>query len=112
MLPILSSVFSFIIAVVNNFYWNRNWTYPESKNTNIKTQLIQFSSVSLIGLMIRTPLFAFIQKPIAALIADWQLIQEFTSIEIASYNISLASVIIIVLFWNFFANRLWTYRGI
>ena len=52
---ILSSVLSFIIAVFNNYHWNRNWTYPESKQFTHSDQLFKFGTVSVIGLIIRTP---------------------------------------------------------
>ena len=29
-----------------------------------------------------------------------------------SYNLAKAVAIVVVLFWNFGANRLWTYRGL
>ena len=31
--------------------------------------------------------------------------------ELIGKNTSLAVVIVIVLFWNYFGNKLWTYRG-
>lgn len=109
---IFSSSISFIVAVFNNFFWNRNWTYPESKINNISSQLIKFGIVSTIGLIVRTILLRIIEKPIIDLayiaLSDHFLI----SADIVGKNISLFIVIIIVLFWNYIANRLWTYKGI
>ncbi|HOU44347.1 MAG TPA: GtrA family protein, partial [Anaerolineaceae bacterium] len=50
---ILSSAISFILAVINNFLWNRYWTYPDSRSKSLGNQLIQFSLVSLVGMGIR-----------------------------------------------------------
>ena len=64
---VISSVGSFLIAVINNFIWNRIWTYPESKEMDLSEQLVKFSIVSVLGLLIRTPLFALIEKPVISL---------------------------------------------
>lgn len=106
-----SSVVSFIVAVFNNFYWNRQWTYPESKDRPFSEQFSKFGIVSATGLIIRTFIFSAIEEPFI------QISQGFTlgagiSPEIIGHNLALASVTIIVLFWNYFANKLWTYKGI
>lgn len=109
---ILSSIFSFSIAVVNNFYWNRVWTYPESKKVSLADQLTKFCIVSVLGLIIRTPLFALIEKPV---IRFSQInISNVISVDpvIIGHNLALAAVIIVVLFWNYFVNRIWTYKNL
>ena len=109
---ILSSVGSFLIAVINNFIWNRVWTYPESKESKLSGQLVKFSIVSVFGLLIRTPLFALIEKPVISL--SERLLGGTLPIkpEIIGHNIALAFVIVVVLFWNYFINRKWTYKDI
>ena len=109
---IFASTISFIVAVFNNFYWNRNWTYPESKIHPIATQLIKFLSVSIAGLLIRTILYKLIEQP-SINFADGTLSENILfSSEVVGKNISLAFVIIIILFWNYLANRFWTYKNI
>ncbi|MBM3136735.1 MAG: GtrA family protein [Chloroflexi bacterium] len=109
---ILSSILSFSIAVVNNFYWNRVWTYPESKTANLADQLTKFGIVSVLGLVIRTPLFVLIEKPVIQ--AAQNLLSPTFSIDpvIIGHNLALATVIIVVLFWNYFVNRKWTYKDL
>lgn len=109
---VLSSIFSFSIAVVNNFYWNRVWTYPESKNAKLADQLTKFGIVSVLGLIIRTPMFALIEKPVIQFSHTY-----FSNVfpidpVIIGHNIALAVVIIVVLFWNYFVNRIWTYKNL
>ena len=109
---IIASTISFIVAVFNNFYWNRNWTYPESKIHPIAPQLIKFSLVSLVGLLIRTTLYKLIERP-SINFAEGMLRENILfSSEVVGKNISLAFVIIIVLFWNYLVNRFWTYKNI
>ncbi len=109
---IISSIGSFLIAVINNFIWNRLWTYPESKRLPLSNQLVKFSIVSILGLLIRTPLFALIEKPVISVSSS--ILGNSVSIkpEIIGHNIALAIVIVVVLFWNYFINRKWTYKDI
>ncbi len=109
---IFASTISFIIAVFNNFYWNRNWTYPESKIYPIAPQLIKFSSVSLVGLLIRIILYKLIEQPSINFAEGMVSENILFSSEVVGKNISLAFVIIIVLFWNYLVNRFWTYKNI
>ncbi len=109
---VVASVCSFSVAVVNNFIWNRLWTYPESRERKLGPQLIKFSIISVIGLIIRTPLFAAIENPLINLAATYTGSDFILSPETIGHNLSLAIAIIVVLFWNYFANRLWTYKGI
>ena len=109
--PIIASIISFIIAVFNNYYWNRNWTYPESKSDSSYTQLMKFFIVSIIGLGIRTILFRIIENPLIHF-AELTFPNFFISTDVIGHNLALALLILVVLFWNYFANRLWTYRGI
>lgn len=110
--PVTASVCSFTLAVVNNFIWNRNWTYPESKSTPIGPQLIKFSVISVIGLIIRTPLFSYLEHPIIKLAENTVNPEFFLTPATIGHNISLAIAIVVVLFWNYFANRFWTYKDI
>jgi len=103
---------SFVVAVFNNFFWNRNWTYPESKIHPVKTQLIKFSTVSVAGFLIRTNLYKLIELPSIKLTESLLTENIFLSSELIGKNISLAFVIIVVLLWNYFANRLLTYKDI
>jgi putative flippase GtrA len=105
---ILASVVSFSLAVINNFIWNRYWTYPETRQVPIAKQLTQFAIVSIAGLGIRTPLFAVIEKPLISLAE--KSIPNFLTPTIVGHNVSLAFVILVVLLWNYFVNRKWTFR--
>ena len=110
--PVVASVCSFSVAVINNFIWNRVWTYPESKEFPIGPQLIKFSIISIIGLIIRTPLFAYLETPLIHFAENTLKPDSLLSPEAFGYNVSLGIAIVVVLFWNFFANRFWTYKGI
>lgn len=105
---LIASVVSFTLAVINNFILNRYWTYPETRGIPFGKQLSQFAIVSVAGLAIRTPLFAATEK----LFISWAetIAPNFLTPTIVGHNIALAFVILVVLLWNFFINRLWTFK--
>lgn len=92
---------SFSCAVLSNFTWNRLWTYPESRERPIREQLPQFLLVNLVGLGINN----------VVLLGLHGVLRTFLPTPY-DYNAAKICAIGIVLFWNFFANRLWTYRGL
>jgi len=112
-LPVVwASVVSFTCAVLSNFIWNRYWTYPDSRSKAISKQIMQFVVVSVIGLAIRTPLFAWLEGLFTRL-APGILPKNFIiSPSVVSHNLDLAIVIVVVMVWNFFVNRYWTYNDV
>jgi putative flippase GtrA len=108
---VLAQAISFICAVINNFIWNRYWTYPESKDRSAHKQLLQFFIINIIGILIRTPLVPWINNLISNLISknNWALPM---SNKVISQNIALALSIAVVTLWNYFANRYWTYNNV
>jgi len=105
----VANIISFSVAVVNNFTWNRLWTFPESRERPIGPQLASYAIVNVIGLGINTALL---------LVMDY-VFQSFFGERLSpnlakalSYNLAKAFAIGVVLFWNFGVNRIWTYKGI
>jgi len=109
---LVAQAFSFTAAVISNFTWNRLWTYPDSRNKPITRQLTQFFVVSLIGLGIRTLIFGKIEDLMVSLAKNVLPSNFFITPTTVGHNLSLAVVIILILFWNFFVNRFWTYNDV
>jgi putative flippase GtrA len=99
---IAANAISFSAAVLSNFTWNRLWTFPESRERPVGTQLVQFSIVNVLGLVINT---------VILVVLDQYVFQHFFDVRL-SYNLAKAVAIGVVLFWNFGVNSIWTYRGI
>jgi len=110
MLPVYAQAISFATAVINNFLWNRHWTYPESRSKAVHHQMLQFVLVNIGGLLIRTPIVAGLEHPLGLLILRFG-IKPNTADGIGE-NLALAAAIGIVMIWNYFANRYWTYNDI
>lgn len=102
---------SFVCAVINNFLWNRYWTYPESRSKDAPKQLVQFFLISLVGILIRTPLIPWLDKVIFSMLENNQLSLPLAN-GVISQNVALAFSIMIITMWNFFANRYWTYGNV
>ena len=100
--PLLwANTLSVSAAIISNFTWNRLWTYPESRSRRKRKQLPQFALINFIGLGINNLIVVGLDAVFSHFIADpWD------------YNLAKAIAIGVVLFWNFGANRLWTYRGL
>jgi putative flippase GtrA len=108
---VYAQAISFTCAVINNFIWNRYWTYPETRNTKVAGQLIKFFIINMVGIIIRTPLIPWLNNII---LKTLQTITLPIPVEpyVISQNLSLAIAIFIVMLWNFFANRYWTYKEV
>jgi putative flippase GtrA len=109
---VVAGTVSFICAIISNFTWNRYWTYPDSRSKPLVRQLFMFSVVSIMGLLIRIPVLAFLEPPIFRLIESIPYDLPLLSPRIYADNITLAIAVIIVMFWNFFINRYWTYNDV
>ena len=102
---------SFICAVLSNFTLNRYWTYPDSRSRHILHQLGMFFLVNAAGIGIRIPILHFIE-PVMARAFENVAHLSHASAEFLAKNATLAFAIGIVMIWNFFINRYWTYNDI
>ncbi len=106
----LANATGFIVAVVQNFFFNRRWTFPESQSRDAGRQMVQFFIVSIVGLVLNTIVFTVVHTMLEPM---WNsLIANPRVAHAVSYNFALCVAVGVVFFWNFTANRLWTYRGL
>jgi putative flippase GtrA len=102
-LPTLgANTLSYSAGIINNFIFNRLWTFPEARRSPIATQFAQFAVVSLVGLAINDLLVTWLEAPLGLM---------FGSQERGYLPAKLAATLV-VLVWNFIGNRLWTFREI
>ena len=116
-LPIVAAnTISFTAAVFNNFVWNRYWTYPDSRSKPIRTQLVQFFAVNTAGWAINTGVLLLLRNPLTNLAGGLAptipVLADAETAYKAGYNAAKAIATVIVMFWNFFVNRFWTYNDI
>lgn len=109
---VLAGTISFIAAILSNFFWNRYWTYPDSRSKPLMRQLMIFAAVSVMGLAIRIPLLAILEPPIEQLFSGLNWVLPIFDPLFYADNLTLAIAVIVVMFWNFFVNRYWTYNDV
>jgi putative flippase GtrA len=105
----IANSFGFCAAVIQNFLLNRSWTFAEKRGQKAGSQLVQFTVVSVLGLVINMGVLALVRYALAPF---WNQLFA-TQPEMAALigdNFALAAAIGVVMFWNFAINRLWTFR--
>lgn len=115
---LLANSIAFVLAVCSNFIWNRVWTYPDSRSYSVRRQLTQFAIVSVIGLVIRNLWISGTYEDLGQLstsllqgaITDYAL--PLIDQNKLGTTIALVFGVLIVMIWNFVANRFWTYNDI
>ena len=115
---LIASSIGFTIAVINNFIWNRYWTYPDSRSHPIGVQLGQFFAVNIVGLLIRAVIVGLLSLPFTSLIAalpeNWLKILSISrdGEALLGGDMALIASVGVVMLWNFFVNRYWTYNDV
>ncbi len=108
---VYAGTISFICAVMSNFTLNRYWTYPESRSRHVLHQLGMFFLVNAAGILIRIPILHYVEPVMAGAFESMAHISNAAA-ETLSKNATLALAIGIVMIWNFFINRYWTYNDV
>lgn len=108
---VFAGTISFTCAVISNFIWNRYWTYPESRSRALAHQLGMFFAVNLAGVAIRIPILHFVE-PLLLHYLRSSLAESSVTPEFLARNLTLAIAVGLVLLWNFFVNRYWTYNDV
>ena len=97
---LLANSLSFTAGLVNNFTWNRLWTFGDAIQPDWRRQLIQFTAVSLVGLALNNLIVLSLEGIFGTMLGqpDWGYLP--------------AKVIAtgVVVFWNYFANHMWTFK--
>lgn len=119
---VIATVTAFTAAVISNFIWTRYWVYPESRNTSVRKQLAQFATISVIGGAGRTLWIALMYYQIGHFFMPIVLpiihifrpsyVPAQTAEEKLGTIIAQMIAMVVVMLWNFFANRYWTYRDV
>jgi len=70
--------FSFIIANINSYYWNKYWTFEQIATKKTGIEFLQFLTVSIIGFIINVVVASYVFKGIPSIVGlnsdQWGLI--------------------------------------
>ena len=92
---------SFTAGLLNNFTWNRLWTFGDSVKADWRRQLAQFTLVSLVGLALNNLIVLSLEGIFGAMLGSSQW----------AYLPAKVIATGVVVFWNYFANRTWTFKN-
>jgi len=108
----LAGTLGFALAVTSNFIWNRHWVYPDSRSKPIASQAVTFFVVNIVGILIRIPILELLSAPFGAI--EHVVVPQLNGAMIGKLgeNSAWALAVIVVMFWNFFVNRYWTYNDV
>lgn len=85
------------VAILNSFFWNRKWTFKIEGKEHRTVQMKKFFIVAIIGLILN----AFITTALSNVIpGHWK----------RSAAVGKVVATVVVAFWNFFGQKLWTFR--
>jgi putative flippase GtrA len=118
----LATGIAFLTAVISNFIWTRMWVYPDSRSRSLRRQLALFTFISVIGGVARTLWVTFASFRIGPVLmpAAVSLVHIFRPeyLSTPEGEAKLGSIVAqmigmaVVMLWNFFANRYWTYNDV
>jgi putative flippase GtrA len=118
----LATTIAFCAAILSNFTWNRIWTYPDSRTRSARRQLAIFAFISAIGWLGRTAWISLAYGPLGTLLMPLAIpvihllrpayVPSDTGAAKLGTFAAMFIGVIVVMFWNFFANRIWTYNDV
>lgn len=96
---LLARAVSVMLAIFNNFVWNKNWTFERRQSEKTATEYFRFLMVSLLSMGVN--------------LAVMFVIIEYTPAEIlfGSYEdvFAMSVSILAAFFLNFYLNKRWTF---
>lgn len=106
LITLVANTISFSLAVLSNFTFNRFWTYPDSRTKRLFSQIGQFAVVSILGLGLNNTILLVLEGPFD------DLLKQAHFAVVRGYIPAKMIATVVVLFWNFFINRYWTYNDV
>lgn len=111
---------AFVISVCNGFVLNRHWTFKEAKGQAAHDQYVKFMLVNIVGYVLNTIISVLVIAHFTngtghghGLMTVASQIVLGTAKTVYPKKLVYGACLIaasVVVFWNFFANRLWTFK--
>ena len=97
---------AFLVSVVNGYIWNKRWTFKAAQAKAVHTQFTQFLLVNTVGLGLDLLIIKLLSVPLERYL---HFPDQHLTMVVATNMAQLVATGVAV-FWNFFANRLWTFK--
>jgi putative flippase GtrA len=92
---------AFLVSVINGYFWNRRWTFKNAPTKAVHTQFTQFLLVNLVSWGLDLLFVRLISVPLE---------NDFHISMVKATNLAQLVATGVLVFWNYFANRLWTFK--
>lgn len=99
----LAKTISFMLGVTNGFFWNNRWTFQNVGSRAAHEKYALFFAVNVVGWVLNLAIVTAVVWAETGTLANQQ----------PSKPIFLLATLIatfVVVFWNFFANKHWTFK--
>ncbi len=101
----LARTFSFTVAVINGFIWNRIWTFQRSGTGSSQSQFVKFLAINIVGLVLNLLIMNvmfYVQLGHLPHAHQQDKLQTAVAFIVATITVSV---------WNFVANKYWTFKN-
>ena len=99
----LAALIGFLFAVTNGFVWNSRWTFRQNDPELRKVRYAKFVLVNAVGLVLN--------QTIVFVVYGMLVRGRPTTEKGLEPLIAMAVATVIVVFWNFLANKYWTFKS-
>ena len=89
----LATAIGFCAGLINGYYFNSRWTFAYNTKGQEGKKFSQFAVVSLVGLVLTEIIML-----------------NFANGGGFNKNLAKAIAVVIVFFWNYFGNKIWTFK--
>ncbi len=100
----LANSVSFLAGVTNGFVWNSRWTFSHIEVGNARTRFAKFLAVNVVGLALNL-------LCVNAILLFLNGSAHHSATSKISYFVAKLGACAVVVFWNFFANKHWTFKA-
>ncbi len=97
---------AFLVSVVNGYFWNKRWTFSAAPVKAAHTQFTQFLLVNLVAWGLDLLIIKLLSVPLEHAL---HLSTPHRTM-VAATNLAQLVATGVTVFWNFFANRFWTFK--
>lgn len=97
----LAVTVAFLVSVVNGYIWNKRWTFRGAPVKAVHAQFTQFLLVNLVSWGLDLLFVRLISVPLE---------NDLHVSMVKATNLAQLVATGVLVFWNFFANRLWTFK--
>jgi putative flippase GtrA len=98
----VAAFIGFTFAVTNGYIWNSRWTFPRTDSVKRHQQYVRFVLVNVVGLILNQIILFVVNNMLTAgrpaAEKGWE--------PLIAFGIATG----IVVFWNFLANKHWTFK--